>query len=104
MTPAQGDLWLMEVPSPNARPVLVVSRSDVLSVVRNIVVAPVTSTIRGIATCVPVGAEHGLDHDSAAPLDNLTTIPKSALTTRLGQVGPESRTIICAALTAMSDC
>lgn len=101
---AQAELWLMETPNRKRRPVLVVSRDDVIPVLNNVVVAPVTSTIRDIPTCIPVGAEQGVDHDSVATFDNLAAVPKSALTTRLGRLGVGGRRQICAALDALADC
>ena len=94
----------METPNQKRRPVLVVSRDEVIPVVNNIVVAPVTSTIRDIPTCIPVGADEGIDHDSVATFDNLVAVPKTVLTTRLGALGPVGRSRICVALTAMADC
>ena len=43
----------METPNRKRRPVLVISRDEVIPVVNNVVVAPVTSTIRDIPTCIP---------------------------------------------------
>lgn len=100
----QGELWLMETPNAKRRPVLVVTRSDVVEHLNNVVVAPVTSTIRDIPTCIPVGANEGIDHDSVAAFDNLTMVPRSVLTRRLGTLGPDGRDRICAALQAVSDC
>jgi len=100
----QGDLWLMETPNDKRRPVLVVSRDDVIAVLNNVVVAPVTSTIRRIPTCVPVGPGEGIDHDSVATFDNLAAVPKAVLTTRLGSLGANARHRICRALGAMADC
>ena len=54
---AQGELWLMETPNRKQRPVLVVSRNEVIPVLNNVVVAPLTSTIRDIATCIPAEAD-----------------------------------------------
>ena len=42
----------------------------------NVVVAPVTSTIRSIPTCTPVGPTEGIDHDSVAAFDNLAAVRK----------------------------
>ncbi|MFW2334335.1 type II toxin-antitoxin system PemK/MazF family toxin, partial [Ilumatobacter sp.] len=70
----------------------------------NIVVAPVTSTLRDIPTCIPVGPEHGIDHDSVATLDNLAAVPKSVLMTRLGRLGTGGRRQICEALDALANC
>ncbi len=101
---AQGELWLMETPNRKRRPVLVVSRNDVIPVLNNVIVAPVTSTIRAIPTCIPVGVAEGIDHDSVASFDNLTAVPKAVLTRRLGQLGVAGHQQICAALDAMADC
>lgn len=94
----------METPNAKCRPVLVVTRTDVLPVLGTLVVAPVTSTIREIPTCIPVGADHGVDHDSVASFDNLAAVPVSTLTRRLGTLGPEAHDQICSALSALADC
>ncbi len=101
---AQGDLWLMEPPNGKRRPVLVVSRNEAIPVLNNVVVAPVTSTVRSIPTCLAVGTEEGIDHDSVATFDTLATVPKSVLTTRLGSLGHHGRERMCAALRALADC
>ena len=101
---AQAELWLMETPNQKRRPVLVVSRDDVIPVVNNIVVAPVTTTVRDIPTCIPVGAEEGIDHDSVATFDNLAAVPKAVLTRRLGNLGVSGRRRICDALEALANC
>ncbi|MGI8776486.1 MAG: type II toxin-antitoxin system PemK/MazF family toxin [Acidimicrobiales bacterium] len=94
----------METPNQKRRPVLVVSRDEVIPVLNNIVVAPVTTTIRDIPTCIPVGSEEGIDHDSVATFDNLAAVPKSVLTTRLGKLGVGGRRRICEALDALANC
>ena len=101
---AQAELWLMETPNSKRRPVLVVTRDEVIPVLNNVVVAPVTSTIRDIPTCVPVGPDEGIDHDSVATFDNLAAVPKSVLTVRLGALGVGGRRQICEALDAVADC
>lgn len=57
------------------RPVLVLTREVVRPHLLNVSVAPITSTIRGLSTEVPVGVLNGLDHDSVVSCDNITTIP-----------------------------
>ncbi len=94
----------METPNQKRRPVLIVSRNDVIPVLNNIVVAPVTSTIRAIPTCIPVGIDEGIDHDSVATFDNLAAVPKSVLTRKLGQLSVGGRQQICSALDAMANC
>ncbi len=101
---AQAELWLMETPNQKRRPVLVVSRDEAIPALNNVVVAPVTSTIRDIPTCIPVGPAEGIDHDSVATFDNLAAVPKSVLTTRLGVLGEGGRRQICEALDAIANC
>lgn len=94
----------METPNQKRRPVLVVSRDEVITVLNNVIVAPVTTTIRSIPTCIPVGTDEGIDHDSVATFDNLAAVPKSVLARKLGQLGVGGRQQICAALNAMANC
>lgn len=101
---AQGELWMMETPNHKRRPVLVISRDEAIPVLNNIVVAPVTSAVRHIPTCIPVGAEEGLSHDSVATFDNLAAVPKGVLTRRLGELGVGGRRRICDALDALANC
>lgn len=101
---AQGEIWLMETPNQKRRPVLIVSRSEAIAVLNNVVVAPLTTAIRDIPTCLRVGPEEGIDHDSVAAFDNLAAVPKSVLTIRLGQLGMGGRRQICGALQALADC
>jgi mRNA interferase MazF len=61
--------------------VVIVTRTDALPLLTSIVVVPVTSTVRGIASEVPVGAEEGLRHESVANCDTV-------LSTRRGRIDP----------------
>jgi mRNA interferase MazF len=66
------------------RPVLVLTRETVRPHLTNVTVAPITSTIRGLSTEVPVGTANGLDHDSVVSLDNVQTIPARQLGRQVG--------------------
>ena len=101
---AQGEIWLLESVEQKSRPVLVVSRNEVIPVVNNVVVAPLTTTIREIPTCIPLSSDHGVERDCVASFDNATAVPKSMLTRRLGDLGLASRRLICSALEALADC
>lgn len=100
----QGEIWLVEHPNRKARPALVITRSEAIPVLNEVIVAPITSTIRDIPTCIPVGAAEGIDHHSVAVFDQLRCIPKSAMATRLGRLADGRRPEICTALAALSDC
>jgi mRNA interferase MazF len=100
----QGDIWWMETADQKRRPVMIVSRNEAIPVLSAIVVAPLTSTIRAIPTCIPVGPAEGVDRDSVATFDSLTVVPTSVLTRRIGALAPGRRHELCAALHAMADC
>lgn len=66
------------------RPVLVLTREVVLPHRAFVTVAPITSTIRGLATEVSVGPANGLDHDCVVSCDNIVTVPVRALERQIG--------------------
>ena len=102
-TPAQGELWWAEAED-KRRPVLVCTRSEVIPVLRTVVVAPVTRTVRGIPSELPLGRDEGLGVECAATFDSLQTVPRGALTRRIGALDALRRLEMCVALRAMSDC
>ena len=99
---AQGDIWWAESEL-GRRPVLVVTRNETIPVLNKVVVAPITRTVRGIPTEVPLDPDGGLPDRSAASFDNLRVVVKSHLTERVGSIS-HRRAEICAALAAMADC
>jgi mRNA interferase MazF len=66
------------------RPVLVLTRDVVRPHLGRVTVAPITTTIRGLSTEVPVGRANGLDQDSVVSCDNIVTVPKEAIGRQLG--------------------
>jgi mRNA interferase MazF len=101
-SPRQGEIWWAETEH-QRRPVLVVTRSEVIPVLTGVVVAPVTRTVRNIPTEIPLGRSEGLPVDCAASFDNLQRIQRSALSERAGEVGL-GRVRVCAVLRALADC
>ena len=67
-----------------ARPVLVLTREVVRPHLTTVTVAPITTTIRGLSTEVPVDAANGLSGPSVVSCDNVTTIPAEALKDQIG--------------------
>ncbi len=102
MTPAQGEIWWAEAED-KRRPVLIVTRSEAVPVLRWVIVAPVTRTVRGIPTEIPLGVTQGLADECAATFDNLQPIRRSFLTERVG-VLTHPRAAVCQALRALADC
>jgi mRNA interferase MazF len=67
-----------------ARPVLVLTRELVRPHLATVTVAPITTTVRGLSTEVPVDATNGLAGPSVVSCDNVTTIPVSAVGEQIG--------------------
>ncbi len=61
------------------RPYLVLTPDGVRQVRTQVTVAPVTTRIRGLGSELPVGARNGLEHKSVVKLDDMLTVPVSAL-------------------------
>jgi mRNA interferase MazF len=103
MVVAQGELWWLETPDEKGRPVLVISRDEANAVMRRVMIAPVTRTLRSVPSQLPLGPDEGLPVESAANFDDLASVPKSLLVRRLGELGPR-RHELCHRLRAMADC
>lgn len=54
-----------------------------------VTVAPITSTVKGLSSEVPVGPLDGLDHPSAISIDNTVTIPITALGRTIGYLSEQ---------------
>jgi mRNA interferase MazF len=67
-----------------ARPVLVLTRELVRAHLTTVTVAPITTTIRGLSTEVPVDVANGLAGPSVVSCDNIATIPAAALGRQVG--------------------
>ena len=81
----QYEIWWATLPVPvGRRPVLLLSRSAAYAYLNKVLVAEITTTIRGIPQEVTVGRPEGLPAASVVNLDNLHTVVKSQLTTRAG--------------------
>jgi mRNA interferase MazF len=97
-------VWWGEAADEKGRPYLVLTRDEAIPVLGTILVAPVTRTVRGIPTEVPLGSEEGLPSEGVATLDNVLTFPKAMLIRRMGVLAPSRREEPCEALRAAVDC
>lgn len=66
------------------RPALILTRQSKLHLLAWLTVAPITRTIRGITSEVPVGPRNGLDHNSVISCDTITTVRLSAVGDTIG--------------------
>lgn len=80
------------------RPVLILTRELVRPHLTRVTVAPITGTIRGLSTEVPVGRRNGLEKGSVVSIDNIVTIPVAALGHQIGVLFPEQEAALAAAI------
>lgn len=85
------------------RPVLVLTREIVRPYLTRVTVAPITSTIRGLSTEVPVGRRNGLHHASVISCDNIVTVPAAALGPQIGYLLPAQEAALTNAIHAAFD-
>lgn len=94
----RGELWLAEV-GHKKRPVLLLTRSEVLDARSLVTVAEITTSIRGLAAEVDFDhVEVGLDRPSVINCDGLHTVAQSSLTGPLGRVDDDIMRSVCSAV------
>jgi mRNA interferase MazF len=100
----RGELWLAEV-GRKKRPVLVVTRSEVIDVRSLVTVAEITTSIRGLASEVNINhVRSGLDRPSVINCDGIHTLSQDSLTARIGQVTEEIMRRVCSAVSYALGC
>ena len=101
----RGEIWMYTFTRRDKRrPVLVLTRQEVISMLRTVMVAPITSTIHGAPSEVVVGIDEGLKKDSAINLDHVQTVEKSRLKRFVGTVSREKMNEVCRALNLATGC
>ena len=102
---SRGQIWLYTFEPPDKRrPVLVLTREDVIGYLSTVIVAPITSTIRGAPAEVGVGPESGLKTDSAINLDHVQTVAQARLHSFVGTLSHEKMSDVCRALAIATGC
>jgi len=95
----RGEVWWANLPAPaGRRPVLLLSRNAAYVVRALVTVAPITRTVRGIPTEVPLGPADGLSQPCVVNCDSITTIPKDLLAERIVLLGPAKLAAVNAAI------
>jgi mRNA interferase MazF len=101
----RGEIWLYTFRAPDKRrPVVVLTRADVIDLLRDVMVAPVSSTIHGLPSEVVIGTEAGLKRPSAVNLDRVQTIEKARLEKYVGKLSAEKQREVCRALAIATGC
>ena len=101
----RGEIWLYTFKPPDKRrPVLVLTRQDVIPLLSTVMVAPITSNIRGAPGEVVVGRDEGLKRESAVNLDHVQTVERSRLRVFVATLPREKMAEVCRALAIATGC
>ncbi len=100
----RGEIWLAQV-GRKRRPVVVLTRTEVLDVRSLVTVAEISTSARGLAAEVEIDhVAAGLDRVSVVNTDGLHTISQTTLTTRVGQLDDATMSRVCAAVAYALGC
>jgi mRNA interferase MazF len=98
----RGEVWLADLDK--TRPVVVLTRDPLGRLLHSVIVAPVTSTIRGLSTEVPLGYDDGIRRPSVANLDSVQLLSRDRFRRRIGRAQPATMMALCDALSVAVDC
>jgi mRNA-degrading endonuclease toxin of MazEF toxin-antitoxin module len=94
----RGELWLTEV-GRKRRPVVLLTRTEVLDARDLVAVAEITTSIRGLAAEVDIDhIEVGLDRPSVINCDGLHTVSQASLTGPVGRIDDDTMHKVCSAI------
>jgi mRNA interferase MazF len=100
----RGEIWLAQV-GRKRRPVLVLTRSQVIDVRELVTVAEVTTSIRNIAAEVSLERDDaGLDRRSVINCDGIHTVAQASLSTVVGSVSDATMERVCSAISYALGC
>jgi mRNA interferase MazF len=103
--PARGEVWWCELPEAGRRPVVVLSRDAAIPRLRRALVAPCTTTIRGLASEIILEpGDDPIPRRSAVNLDSVESVSVAVLVDRLGRLAGTRMEEVCAALAVAVDC
>jgi mRNA interferase MazF len=101
----RGEVWWCELAEVGRRPVVVLSRDAAIPRLRRALIAPCTTTIRGIPSEVVLDpAEDPVPRPSCVNLDSVESVSVAVLVERLGRLSDERMRQVCAALEVAVDC
>jgi mRNA interferase MazF len=84
--------------------VLVLARQEAIELLHTVLVAPITSTLRGAPSEVVVGPDEGLQHESAVNLDCVQAVERARLVGYIGSLPPAKLRAVCRALAIATGC
>jgi mRNA interferase MazF len=100
----RGEIWFADVGRGGDRPVLVLTRDPVADRIDAVVVAHLTTTIRGLTSELRLGLGDGFKRDCVVSFDNIHTLPRSSFRRRVAMLGPSRLDEACHRLAEALGC
>jgi mRNA interferase MazF len=100
----RGEVWWAERPDRNPRPVVVLTRDDVLALLRYPMVAMVTTVVRDVPTEVDLDRSDGMPRPCVVSLDNVQTIARAHLIERITSLSSPRMSQVCEAMRVATGC
>ncbi|MDQ6910492.1 MAG: type II toxin-antitoxin system PemK/MazF family toxin [Actinomycetota bacterium] len=97
-----GQIWWADLDK--VRPVVVLTRGRIAPRLSRVLVAPITTTARGLTTEVALGRAEGVRDACVDNLDNIQLVPAKLLLRRAGRVPPERWAEFCLAMQKVMAC
>ena len=98
-------MWWCELAEIGRRPVAVLSRNAAIPRLRRVLVAPCTTTVRGLASEVVLEPdEDPVPRRSSINLDSVESVSVAVLVERLGRLSDDRMREVCAALEVAVEC
>ena len=103
--PRRAEVWWCELPEISRRPVVVLSRDVAIPLLRRALIAPCTTTIRGLPSEVVLEpSDDPINRRCVVNLDSVESVAVSMLVERVGRLSDTRMHQICAALSVAVDC
>jgi mRNA interferase MazF len=103
--PVRGEVWWCEPPEIGRRPVVVLSRDAAIRRLRRALIAPCTTTVRGLPSEVVLEpGDDPVPRRSAVNLDSVESVSIGVLVDRLGRLSDDRMGQICTALAVAVAC
>ncbi|MHB1535540.1 MAG: type II toxin-antitoxin system PemK/MazF family toxin [Acidimicrobiales bacterium] len=100
----RGDIYWYEHPEAGRRPWLILTRTEAVPVLNQVMGVPATRTARHIPTEVDLDEDDGMPAPCVLVLDNVAPIRRSLCTSLLTTLGPQKMASVCKALGIATGC
>ena len=100
----RGEVWWFEPPNEKRRPYVILTRTETLPFLSEVVAAPLTRRARSIPTEVALDLSDGVPTECVVALDGLAPVGRAFLTQRITQLPPSRMAEICRALQIATGC